>query len=93
MHGAACSAQVLSINKALPLQAHPTTSSAGPMHEAHPDVIGSTDSNAHSNALTGQMQAMHVVRCHSTHPCSLTSVGVAHACRALLLLLLSTDVP
>lgn len=42
MDGAACSAQVLSINKALPLQAHPTTSSAGPMHEAHPDVSDGT---------------------------------------------------
>lgn len=30
--------QVLSINKALPLQAHPTSDRAGAMHEAHPDV-------------------------------------------------------
>jgi mannose-6-phosphate isomerase class I len=30
--------QVLSINKALPLQAHPTNESAAAMHAAKPDV-------------------------------------------------------
>jgi hypothetical protein len=35
--------QVLSINKALPLQAHPTSDPAGAFHEAHLDVSGAAE--------------------------------------------------
>jgi mannose-6-phosphate isomerase class I len=57
--------QVLSINKALPLQAHPTNESAAAMHAAKPDV--SAQLSRFASVITGSTQQQQRDQCKREH--------------------------